>query len=490
VLEQISHLSEQRPEVVQLSDWTALMRLPQPCSQADVVELFYPGATAEALTDLQAHGHQYRRPKFLTLLAHPSYYHAYQYVLGIPEKSFLNIQAMLRRGRKEGKVISQVMCHIVQWVNPHPAQVGERENNKPELWRDLVPVLEDKFEGQAGEEARQLQRRIFDTLRGRVDELVTRSGGDCLSKPPSSEGEPYLDRFERPIWKDILVKVHATVGPRFQGALARFNTEHPESLLTQLEPREPGLTQNLSKAIWRLPDVARNPALWNSQAIDDLMMRISPIVTDWAAQYCQNALTAQRLRKVPPWPPSIMQLVTAEHCRFSNTSTQPKGIKEGLLVDTPLRSSSNTVAQLVEVTECTAEPTIEDTGAGKGQDIEPARDATGRGHDQSSAEEFPADNSELMLLAPDEMEMSLRRRAHREAHPPAPAGDKHCSHQGLPKAPGMGGAEVRSGSLATPLITTNPQVENRRPLAKAKPAQASWKFSPAARSKRVRSNQA
>src|SRR5271170_7574338 len=126
MLEWILQLSN-NPQLVQMADWAALVRLPRPHSTADVQELFYPSARLEALEDLKVKGQLYRRPKFLAGLDSSSYYYAYQSALELPQ-DLLDVPAFLRTSRSDGRAVSQVMCHVVQWLNPHPSKIVDREN--------------------------------------------------------------------------------------------------------------------------------------------------------------------------------------------------------------------------------------------------------------------------------------------------------------------------------------------------------------------------
>lgn len=153
---------------MQLRDWTALVHLPAPRSPVDVQELFYPHAPADVLDRLELNGHLYRRVNFLGAPEHSSYNQAYQYVLEHPEQVYADFQAILRSSMRDGEILSQVMLHVVQWLNVRPIKVASRVNNKPPLWRDFVSALRAAYETQAEDHARHLQREIFTLIRDHI----------------------------------------------------------------------------------------------------------------------------------------------------------------------------------------------------------------------------------------------------------------------------------------------------------------------------------
>jgi hypothetical protein len=222
------------------------------------------------------------------------------------------------------------MCHIVQWVNPSITKVGDRENNKPPLWHDLMYPFKVGSSSQWAIEgqAQKLQRRIFDVVKHRLDELSN------LTKMPDTHKESYLERFESPLWKDILVVVHSLVGNSFQGVMARFNQQDPLTLALQ---GDSSLVSAISKAICKVPNIAQNPALRNKQALDILMGRLSPIIITWATEQCTAALQAQELGQAPPLPPSVLDTVSSELAKLNTLLPQFNSVQHK-------KSRSNTKA--------------------------------------------------------------------------------------------------------------------------------------------------
>lgn len=318
MLEKISKLSGGLDEEVHLSDWAALVRLPRPCSSANTHELFYPDAPNDVLADLSDQGHLYRQSGFLVGLEHGRYHNAARYVLDNAGQEYIDIQALLRRGRRDGKILSELMSHVTRWINCEPTKVMDRENNKPQLWRDFIPAMSTEHDSGAPRRSRELQRELFAVAEGRLDQLEGSFGGDISD-------DTYLERFRSPVWADILMTVCDKAGGQLQGKLATFRLPDPNSAPCE---QEPALIKTLSFAIGRLPEVRDNPALRANGCVEELMRRISPIVIEWAAQNSQKGLTAQATGKVPRWPLSIRELVEKQLQALTGMSASPTAAME------------------------------------------------------------------------------------------------------------------------------------------------------------------
>lgn len=301
-----------------------MAHLPPPRNAVDVNQLFFPGATSEILADLWAQGEPYRADKFLPALDFYSYLFIYEYLLDRDENEirFPDIQLLLRTGRHDTKVASQIITHVIQWINPSlPSNEKNDSGNRSLLWHDLVPAFSSNNPEQAKAEARGLQRHIFDIIRGRIAEL-TAPAMDCYLSQMPNIGDGYLERFEHPVWRDILALVDSVASGRFKGPLAKFNTQGLGSLLVQPTSR---LVPAFRTAICRIPEVACNPVL--RAAIDPLISDITPLIISWAMKQCKEGLRAQDLGKVPPWPSSIRVTINAlylelgQHIKIDSTDS-------------------------------------------------------------------------------------------------------------------------------------------------------------------------
>jgi hypothetical protein len=290
-------------------------------SVKEIQAIFYPDAPGEVLADLETRGQAYRRGKFLAAFDHATYHRMYKNILDNTDLQFPDIQTLFKNGRSHGKIMSQVMAHVGQWLNLRLMQISDRDNNKPQLWRDFLPAFREEHGNRSEELALHLQRQIFSVVHKRIDEFTDGTASAYLSNfPTDSQGDAYLERFMLPVWNDLLVRVYEIVGPRFQRSLAKFNTHSPKS-----PPSRPqsSLTQVLRAAISRIPEIQMNPALSSSQALEVLMARIDPIVTDWAAQQSGEVRETQSRSQLPPGPSKAWDMAMLKHSQLSTAISKP-----------------------------------------------------------------------------------------------------------------------------------------------------------------------
>lgn len=299
-----------------LSDWNCLVRLEAARSDTALQSLFYPGASADVLANLETKGSSCRRKEFLVACTYTTYYEIYTTTQQNPNIRFLDIQAFLSGSRKHGRVLSQVLTHVGRWLNPCVAPVGAQDTTKAQLWEDFLPAFRGRDGNQAEERARRLQRQILASSRDRVSELIHESASSYLNKLPDAQGEAYLERFSHAIWRDILLVVRDAAGGQFQGPLAKFNREDPNNQPQQAHSK---LLQNVRESVSRTPDISSNPALRSSAALDALMA----LVKTWAVEQNEKALQAQRLNQMPPWPSHAREVVMSQQRELS--SSVPRG---------------------------------------------------------------------------------------------------------------------------------------------------------------------
>lgn len=343
----------------------------------------------------------------------------YETILQNTHLRFPEIQKILRVGRAQGKTVSSLMNHVVQWLNPVPSS-GDRL----QLWQGLLPDSPENGNG----DARVLQSEIFNLVRDRTDELT----GAFLTQLPKDAKDSYLKRFQLPIWRDILVAVHKAIGPRFQGALCQFNTQDPAGLPLQ---RESTFIQAFRDAISHIPHVARNPALRSSKALEALMSEISPAITTWALQQCDEALQEQGLGRTPSWPPSVRELVKRQQSELEGTVTSSSCVKE-------LTSSSAVPRVRPESRQSErydGESAVEDMAEDvlQGVPINSARrddsEKPEEAASQEPMEENPTTESSFLDVLPNLEEMKKR---HRRGHSTRrPNGNPHLPSRDVYKVP-------------------------------------------------------
>jgi hypothetical protein len=464
--EWILQLSDNDLQSIQLSDWNALVCLSSQ-SAPDVQNLFYPDALPGVV--LEVDGGSCRHPTFLQALNDMAYYDAYQAVLTFPDRRFPDLQAMFRTGRRDGKAVSQLILHVVQWVNPSPTKVGDRENNKPPLWRDLMYPFNvgGSSQGAIEGQAQELQRRIFDTVRYRVDELSD------LSKMPDTEKESYLERFESPLWKEILVMVHSMVNTGFQGVMAKFNQQDPITLALRDDST---FISAISKAICQVPNITQNPALRNKQALGILVGKLSPVIITWASEQCTEALQAQELGQAPPLPPSVLEIVSSELAKLNSLLPQLDPVQHQVS-----RSGSKATRQSLSPNLTSSPPRIAQSQGFQVQS--PVVSESGTLLEGADDLELPPLAKPMaMNFEMDQAEFRRRKRKLRQSSSriSKPSDQKQAASQGTPGLPVLGATQVLPAKGKIPWNETRSLLATPRILSKGR---RSWEGRPAAQQK-------
>lgn len=215
------------------------------------------------------------------------------------------MQSLLRTSKEDGRVMVQVLSHVVAWLNPDPTRVHDkRDNNKPPLWKDLVPGLqacsEEQIRSGAGRlwtegdapsgaegAARLLQQEVLEFVRDNTAAFKGASTKQHLDRLPEAAGEPlYAQRFlDQTSWGRVLTIVRQYVGADFQptwatsGSPGRAFSDKPLS----------DLTRAICAASRAAPEVACNPALSTRHALEAPGTLIDETVLRWAAQQCEQA---------------------------------------------------------------------------------------------------------------------------------------------------------------------------------------------------------
>lgn len=451
VLDSISQLVGDNLESIRVADWNILAQLSPSRSAADVQRIFFPHAPVEVLADPKINDSLHRRPKFLAAVDDTAYQQIYQKVLGSTNLCFPDFQGILRVGRHQGKVMSQVMNHVVHWLNANPTKVSDRDPNKPQLWQNFLLA----FDGESGQ-ARRLQRQIFEFVGSRVDEFTSDSNNSYLATLPHAQDDSYLKRFVSPVWQDLLISVHKTVGLRFQEPLSKFNTSDLEGLPSQPEST---LTQAFSDAITRIPDVSRNPALSSQQALEVLMAKISPIVTAWAAEQCKETQTAASPNRMSPRALAVEEIVRAQHdidveipeSNMEEDDDDERGIEDALNYLRRSTERPNSDMSNDEVTQASATKNL-------------------KGMPQPT---------HLLL---DEREMRMQRIQHRQNHSGRSTGDQHANRKDVPEVLQVEEPRTKTGILNTLHIPAKKTVASRR--------KSDWRNSPAAHAGSARPHRA
>lgn len=303
----VSRLNEHCGVETQANDWAKLAGLPEERSYDDVKRLFYPGSEG----DMHAELSRLRRRDFLTSANDNTYRGLYEFVQGTPNLVFADVHAMLKTTKYEGKAMSLVMAHVGRWLNRDPARVGERDSNKPPLRNDFLPALERSHGSDAERQSRVLQQQILTYVKDNMEELTNPALEHFLHEfPGGGQEDTYAARFQHRTWKEILVIVRALAGPHFQNeAVLRFNDEDPNKICSR--PTS-AIAQAVCDFVARVPEVSQNPALKAKKAIEALCAEIEPVVVEWAARQCDDALGS----RAKEWSASTVKLVEAERAKY------------------------------------------------------------------------------------------------------------------------------------------------------------------------------
>ena len=158
----MSEISDKQLTHVQASDWMTLARLSPTGTDSSVHDVFYPPVTKSnrlgSHDDQQRHS---RAPDFLTALTDDQYDRAYNYILQVERGDLVDIHSLLKSVKREGKVISSVLSHVVWWLNQNPTVPRDRDNNKPSLRLDFLPLLRERHAELADEVSVRLERDVI-----------------------------------------------------------------------------------------------------------------------------------------------------------------------------------------------------------------------------------------------------------------------------------------------------------------------------------------
>lgn len=260
---------------VQLADWNKLAGLPRVRTVYEVRALFYPGLEP----DVDPCSSDTRRRDFFPDVDDVTYLGLYRTVLSEPGRRFIDIQALLRTTKQEGKLMSIVMSHVTLWMNAEPAKVSDRDNNKPALRKDLVPALQAKYGDKADEKSRVLQQAVLDYVHENAKDFASTTLEHYLHKYPSGDDETYGKRFEHKVWREVLSIVTIYAGPSLQHKY--IASPIPEEAR---EIRPPTIAQTARDLICQIPEVASDPALRSATAAEQLLRMMQPVIAQWISK--------------------------------------------------------------------------------------------------------------------------------------------------------------------------------------------------------------
>ncbi|CAN9415968.1 unnamed protein product [Alternaria alternata] len=142
------------------------------------------------------------------------------------------------------------------WVNREPEKVLDRDNNKPALWKDLIPALRAKYGDKADETSRVLKQRILNNVRKNANHFTSITLDHYLHEYPGADGDAYGARFGHKVWRDVLSLVTSFAGPTLQHKyIAGIVLESTRKISL------PAITQTAQDLICQILEIANNLAL-------------------------------------------------------------------------------------------------------------------------------------------------------------------------------------------------------------------------------------
>ena len=258
-----------------LLDWNKLAGLPHRPTVQDVQELFYPGLGP----NIKPSSTTKRKRDFLINATDDAYFLFYQSVLSQLERRFIDIQALLKTTKQDGKLMSIVMSHVVQWINPEPKKVVDRDNNKPQLRKDLIPALRAKYGDEADDQSRTLQQAVLEHVRENVKDFNSTTLQQYLHEYPGTDDKAYSIRFKHEVWRKVLSIVTSFIGSSFQ---REYLTCPVLEVTGKIRPST--IAQTARDLICQIPDVANDPALQSTAASEQLLRLMQPLIAEWIAK--------------------------------------------------------------------------------------------------------------------------------------------------------------------------------------------------------------
>ncbi|EXA30946.1 hypothetical protein FOVG_17723 [Fusarium oxysporum f. sp. pisi HDV247] len=356
ILETLRALPVSTSESIQISDWTMLARSlrSDAYDATDVHQVFYPkednkngdgnpnkpsaSSTAKSVPKAS------RRSGFLSSLDKEAYDGLCRHLQQNLTLRFPDVQPLLRIKKEEGEIMTQVMDHVVRWVNTQPADIiGLHENNKPLRRDDLIPAIKrlmttaygDDWWAQLREDdgvdgtddvaswldlrSRTLERQVLDYVRSHMTEFRDPSTKHYLDLMPEEHDEHYAERFSTgDLWTGLFHIVQHAVGPAFrpvwedsisQRVGANDGVHQPQSEMRHKPPAS-AITRAICSQLGNIPEVKENPALRGVYASSELGAYINHAVLSWALGRCRRAVENNESDDGEPW--SIEELQTIQ----------------------------------------------------------------------------------------------------------------------------------------------------------------------------------
>lgn len=315
VMEITSELQGQHGVDVQLADWNKLAGLPRERTEHEVRALFYPGLDPEA----DSYSSGTRRRDFLPDADDIAYAGLCQTIISEPGRRFIDVHALLKTTKQEGKLMSTVMSHVTMWLNAEPKKVSDRDNNKPALREDLIPALRAQYGDKAEDKSRDLQQAILRRVHESAQDFTSADLEHYLHEYPSGDDEAYRTRFKHRAWRDVLSIVTLYTGLTLH---RRFIASPVSGETRKISP--PAVAQTARDLICQIPEVASDPALRSATAAEQLLRMMQPVIAQWISK---QQVRAWDTRSDDKQPTTIADL--ADEQRAESETSRSDALRQG-----------------------------------------------------------------------------------------------------------------------------------------------------------------
>ncbi|KAG6258807.1 hypothetical protein E4U24_000877 [Claviceps purpurea] len=244
VLETLASLPGDAASYVKLEDWKHMSDfLGYGRSEMETREFFYPGIGSQKVDQSCR-----RRPNLLVKLDREPYWQVYEHVVQSGQLSFPDVHRILGLSEQDGKILSGVINHVVDWLmsGHRSKRPPQRNNNKPGLRVDMVAALQHfdqkklqqakgrvttsigEARGQSVAETTSIvmQQELLEFVCGRLEAFRSASAKDQLTQRLDTDNAGlYQTRFRQAEWAGVLGIVRLYMGPEFRPEWPRLEEE-------------------------------------------------------------------------------------------------------------------------------------------------------------------------------------------------------------------------------------------------------------------------
>ena len=238
MLDTLAVLPGDAHKYVELADWEKMSQhLIREWSERQVPKLFYPeGASEERLCASSR-----RRRGFLLALDNSDFWKVYQCILQHRDLRFPELHRLCGLSEEEGKILPQVMNHVLDWLGGgRIVTFNKRDNKKPPLRNELDPalghispellrqakrrvdiVLEEDIGHNRGRPTAEtasiiMQQEILEFVHNRLSAFKEASLREDLAQVLEADNaNAYRRRFMKVEWAGVLRIVRTYIGSGF-----------------------------------------------------------------------------------------------------------------------------------------------------------------------------------------------------------------------------------------------------------------------------------